>query len=173
MKEYINIDDVAKRAAKEAIKEFQKQELKRQRKQIYHNVDTLLKNYNSFKEHYNNAISNIEDIEIEAAALEIEDFMQGSDKAEIFISSIKKSKLRTGIMIQHIEVALEILKNGCKRKGKFELDKYYILEGVYLKEMTFVQLSENFNCSEMTIRRWKNEMINQLGVLLFGVDAMC
>ncbi|WP_241428215.1 helix-turn-helix domain-containing protein [Clostridium sp. DJ247] len=38
--------------------------------------------------------------------------------------------------------------------------------------MTYEEIAETLNCGVNTPRRWINEMINELGVLLFGIDGL-
>jgi hypothetical protein len=33
-------------------------------------------------------------------------------------------------------------------------------------------VNEGLNCSEASVRQWKNEMIDELSILLFGFDGL-
>jgi hypothetical protein len=164
----INIEEMINKAAKQAIKEYDQEKREEARKKVFHNTGLLLKNYNSLMEHYKNAIdtvdiSRIDDqIETEIEELESED--------ELFIRSIRKSKFRTFIMLSHIDMALGELKNEMEHKHQSE--KYNTLKMYYIQEKTFEEIAEQLNCSVITARRWKNEMIGELSIFLFGIDGM-
>ena len=99
MKTSVNIDKLISRVTKEAIKEYDKEQRSKQKKNVYHNTRLLLKHYKDLKEH--------------------------SEKA-----------------------------------------KFYI-EGV-----PYEQIVKHFNCGVNTPRRWMNEMIKELSILLFGIDGL-
>ena len=41
----------------------------------------------------------------------------------------------------------------------------------YIDEKNYEEISEELKCSVITPRRWINEMIDELRVLLFGIDS--
>ena len=59
----INIDEVIFKATKEAIKEFNKERIEKDKKKVFHNTKLLLKHYNDLKEHVNNAIDDANKLE--------------------------------------------------------------------------------------------------------------
>ncbi len=158
------IDRAAKKAAAEAIKEIKVKEKEEKKKYKLHNTWLLLKNYNELVSNVNNSIDEISQLENDRI-----DF--GSlDEEELFIMSIKKSKAKTLIMIAHIDRAMKTLKENQKKKGTVE--KYEVLEKFYLKEFKYDELVEQYSCGVNTPRRWMNEMIDELSVLLFGIDGL-
>ncbi|RXI46529.1 hypothetical protein DP145_06810 [Clostridium tetani] len=164
MKNSINIDEVINKATKNAIKEYDKEKRMEQRKKIFHNTKLLLKHYNDLKSHVQNAIADIKQLEGDL------DELGDLERDELYILSIKKSKSKTLIMIAHIDMAMDLLK---KRQYKLcSIEKYHALEKYYFKEMTFEEVAESLNCGVVTARRWINEMINELSILLFGIDGM-
>ncbi len=158
------IDRAAKKAAAETIKEIKVKEKEAKKKYKLHNTWLLLKNYNDLVSNVNNSIDEISQLEDDRI-----DF--GSfDEDELFIMSIKKSKAKTLIMIAHIDKAMEILKENQIKRGTVE--KYEVLEKFYLKEFKYDELVEQYSCGVNTPRRWMNEMIDELSVLLFGIDGL-
>jgi DNA-binding transcriptional regulator LsrR (DeoR family) len=124
----------------------------------------LLSHYNDLKQHVENAIDDAK--QLETNLIEIGEI----EREELYILSIKKSKTKTLIMIAHIDMALEILK---QRQYKLcSPEKYTALEMFYIDEMTYEEIVERLNCGERTARRWINEMIEELSVYIFGVDAL-
>jgi len=73
-------------------------------------------------------------------------------------------------MIANIDIAMEILEE--KQKNACTYEKYQAIEKYYIKGLTYEDIAIQLHCSVMTARRWVNEMINQLGVLLFGIDGL-
>lgn len=168
MKNQINIDEIADKAAdkaaKKAIKEFDKEKRQEQRKKVFHNTRLLLKHYNDLKQHVDNAIDDVKRLETDS--IEIDDL----DRDELYILSIKRSKSKTLIMIAHIDMAMDILKQ--KQYKLCSVEKYDALEKFFIKELSFEEISEKLNCNERTARRWVNEMIDELSILLFGIDGI-
>jgi hypothetical protein len=164
MRGQINIEETINKATKQAIKEYDKERMEDQRKKVFHNTKLLLSHYNDLKQHVENAIDDARQLETDLIKIgEIE-------RDELYIFSIKKSKTKTLIMIAHIDIALEILK---QRQYKLcSVEKYTALEMFYINEMTYEEIVEKLNCGERTARRWINEMIEELSVYIFGVDAL-
>lgn len=162
-----NIDDVIKRTVAETLKEYDYKKKQDLRKNVFHNTELLLKNYNSLTEHYKNAVDSISVESVEDNIAEIVDDIECED--ELFIKSIRRSKFRTLIMITHIDCSLKELKAEMTKKNLRE--KYEVLDLKFLKEMGYDEIAVRLNCSEMTVRRWKNEMINELSTYLWGIDG--
>jgi len=168
MRQSANFDDVIKKAVTEAIKEFDIKKQEDAKTKILHNTRLLLSNYNSLSRHYEEAVDNLDYIELNEEDENSCESIESNDK--LFILSIRRSKFRTMIMVTHIKTALKALKEDCIRKN--QLNKYNVLEMHYLQNVPFNQISVESNCSEITARRWKNEMVQDLGVYLFGIDAL-
>lgn len=161
--EEINIDEIIKRATKEAIKEYSKEIRKEQKNKISHNTWLLMKNYNSLKEHMEKGIDSLK------FALVNGDYDELTED-EVYILSIKQSKAKTLIMIAHIDIAIETLKEKQYKASCHE--KYRAFEKYFFDNETYEDIAEELNGSSMTIRRWINEMIKQLSVLIFGLDGL-
>lgn len=160
----VNIDEVIKSAAKEAVKEYDKELKEKQKKTVFHNTRLLLKHYNDLKSHLNKAIDDIS--KLDGDLLELGHL----DMDELYILSIKRSKVKTLIMIAHIDMAMEALKQ--KEIKLCSMEKYEALRMFYIDEVSYDEIVKHFNCGVNTPRRWMNEMINELSILLFGVDGM-
>ena len=168
MRSSVNYDQVIKKAVTEAIKEFDIKKHEEAKTKILHNTRLLLSNYNNLSKHYEEAVDNLDYIELDEEGNSSCESIEANDK--LFILSIRRSKFRTMIMVAHIQTALKILKDDCIRKN--QLIKYDVLEKHYLQNVPFNQIAVESNCSEITARRWKNEMVQDLGVYLFGIDAL-
>jgi len=153
-----------KKLIRETIAEYMEQLQGGKKSKAYHNTELLMKNYNVLKQHSENAIYELKE--------DVEGFEFNMDFDEPYIQSILKSKIRTTIMLQHIDMALETLEYNCTIHGKAEIDKYGALIGVYISKKTYEQLAEDYGCTPLTIRRRKNEMLRVLSILLFGTDGL-
>lgn len=125
-----------------------------------------MKNYKSLKEYYENAKDNIHDVEKDI--MEFKDI----DDFELYIKSIMRSKARTLIMITHIDSTRQVLEEKLSKND--EVYKFKVIKSIYIDEkpMTFEELAENYSCNPRTIRRWFNEIIRELSILLFGIGAL-
>jgi len=164
----VNVQEIAKTAAREALTDFKEAERQRNKRTRYHNTELLLKNYLNLLDHYENSKDRASDI------FKLEDL----EADEVIISAIKRSRMRTLTILAHVEYCLDTLKDRMTNKGQPE--KYEVIDRLYLdKARRDIERGElisdiaiELNCSEPSIRRWKNEMINELSILLFGVDGL-
>lgn len=166
-KSKVNINEISKTAAREALREFKEEERQRVKRTRYHNTELLLKNYLSLLDHYENSKDRASDI------MDLDD-----DMDEVIVKAIKRSRIRTAIMITQVESCLKILKLRMSAKGQQE--KYEVIHRLYLDKarryMPFGELimvvAEELHCGKDSIYRWKKEMITELSILLFGVDGI-
>ena len=148
-------EEIAVEAAMEALNRHEKQVQRNKRVKIFQNTKKLMENYNRICQSVEEGISDISEVETEE---------------EILINSILKSKLRSIVMIAHIDKCLKLLENEQIRKNTHE--KYLAFTYFYLDGMSHESIGEVLNCAEKTSRRWITELTQLLGVYLFGSDAL-
>ena len=149
-------------------KAIEKYETKKKRKfqeRIFRNTKLLMENYNDFKNHIDYSVSDINDLQ---AIVKLD--LKENHCDELFILSIKQSKMKTLIMTTHIENAMEILEIEQKREGTIE--HYRALEMYYIEKKTYEQISEELDTGINTPKRWIKQMLDRLGILLFGIDGL-
>lgn len=169
----VNIQEIARAAAVEALKLQKNEERMRIRKNRFHNTELLLKHYLGLVQHFENAQDRASEEDL-LEAFNIED----TDKEDIIIQSIRRSRIRTKVMIRQIEICLEILR--VKMIAKSQPERYAVIQKLYLEpSKTSIPWNERVQivaaeipCGEASVRRWKNDMINELSILLFGVDGL-
>lgn len=61
------------------------------------------------------------------------------------------------------ELKAEMMKR--EQRYKFDVIKSLLLDG-----KTYEAVAEELNCSEASVRHWKNKMVDELSIMLFGVD---
>lgn len=158
---------------KEALKEFKVEEIEKGRKRALHNTKLLLRNYNSLKAHVEKSICSLNDIEKERLE-ELEEmelaWYEEEKEDEVYLSSIRRSRVRTLLMISHVEKALKELKEKTLRDNMYE--HYRALEMYYIEEKSYEKIQEELTCSKNTPLRWINSMVRELSVLLFGLDGI-
>ncbi len=152
-----------KELIKEVLKEISEQERQTNKRKVFRNTELLMKNYNVLKQHSENAVYSFTQSITDIEPLTFEN---------LYIEAILKSKIRTTIMVQHIDMALEMLHKNSMDKGKQEENKYNAMIDNFVTGETFEELAEKYNCTPLTVRRWKNDMLRNLGILLFGVDGL-
>jgi len=162
--------DIARSAAVEAVKIVKEEERQRNKRTRYHNTELLLKNYLNLLDHHENAKAKASDImNLEEIDLDVDD---------VIIQSIKRSRVRTLIMITQIETCLDILR--LRQASKNQSEKYEVIYCLYLDKARrdlergelIAAVAQELNCGAATVHRWKNEMVRELSILLFGVDGL-
>lgn len=157
------VEDIAKRAAKEALMEYVRESKEAAKKEVRKKTKKLMANYNSIKAHVEEGVS-------EAMEMEIDFVREDLDEDDLYIMSIRRSRIRSMIMMSHIDKCLDLLKAEQKRRGTPE--KYEIYNGHYIKERTYEELAESFHCSERTAMRCVSELDDMISVLLFGMEGI-
>lgn len=160
----IEAEKIARKAAKEAIAEVKKEERQKKKIKIFQNTKVLMENYRRMVQSVEEGVSDLSSLTT--------DSIEGldDDNANVFIESIVKSKLRSLVMLAHIDKCLKLLENEAYRKNT--LEKYLAFKYFYIDGMTHENISEVLNCTDRTSRRWVSELTVNLGVYLFGVDAL-
>ena len=143
--------------------------LKRDRR--LRNTALLLRNYINLKEHFNNAIytnSQIEDEDPIEILMECDSFEE-----DLYINSIKRTHTRTKIIVNHIETILDFYKyRAFKSKDESAERRYEVIELLYMEGKTYEEVAEELGYSEKTISRDRKRAIEELSVLLFGIDGL-
>lgn len=171
----IDMKQVLKEAALEALREFRKEERVKVRKGRLRNTRLLMDNYLNLVEHYDSIKSSADEV---IASIEEGIDFENADNQDIIIQSIKRTKLRTKVMIRQIETVVSMLKEDMKAKQ--EEEKYNVIEILYmeeaLKDMKFQkkveEAADRLNCGDSTVRRYNNEMLDKLAIKLFGIDGL-
>lgn len=144
------------------------------------NTRLLLKNYRSFVEHCDNAkylIENPIKKEIEKDSLKVQlfdDFYNLQDDAYI-VSSILKSKEKTRIILDHINLCLDFFQaKALKTNNQEMIRRYNVISDLYIKEnpMTYEEIAETEHISQKTVNRDRKKAIEELSVLIFGIDGL-
>lgn len=160
----VTAEQLAKTVALETVREYEKSQKKNRRVKVFRNAKKLMENYNRICQSVQEGVSELSDVD---DGEELEEL----SAEDIYINSIIKSKLRSIVMIAHIDKCLGLLEEEMIRKGTHE--KYLAFKYYYLDDMTPESIAEILgSCSERSIWRWVSELTNILCVYLFGADAI-
>ena len=144
------------------------------------NTRLLLKNYRSFVDHCDNAkylVENPIKKEIEKDNLKVQlfdDFYNLQDDAYI-VASILKSKEKTRIILDHINLCLDFFQaKAIKTNNQEMIRRYNVISDLYINEtpMTYEEIAEIEHISQKTVNRDRKKAIEELSVLIFGIDGL-
>lgn len=156
MSKLSEIEVLVKQAAVQALKDFRADEKKREKKAILHNTELMLRNYLELKDFFENCAES--------------DYIADE---EIVVGSLRRDKAVSRILYHHINTRIKDIR----RK---EPKKLVVLDILYLDPLyqntdwkdKLIELEEKHGIIERTAYRWKNELIENLGVKLFGADGL-
>lgn len=168
----VNIHEIATAAAVEALKLQKNDERDRARKNRFHNTELLLKKYLNLIKHLELAQDKVSDDDLKEYNFE------ESDMEDVIIYAIRRGRIRTLIMVMQVEISLTALREKMIDKGQVE--KYAVIEKLYLDPVKSLMswkervqaIAAELHCGEASVYRWKNDMIEELSVMIFGVDGL-
>ncbi|MFV0517233.1 MAG: hypothetical protein ACK5MV_07545 [Aminipila sp.] len=172
---------VAESAAKTAIKMLKDEERKGKKKRAFQNTNLLLEHYLELKDFCNNVVYESAPMAVDDENYRIFEIIDEVTGETVSVRSLKRSKEVTLIMLNHIDAALEVLKEKCELSNKDDMmDKYTVIDMLHLnpalQELDWIDrlgtVSDELGKSEKTIRRWRNEMVNTLGIYIFGAEGL-
>lgn len=135
-----------------------------QRNQILHNTRILMEQYIEMRKHCENAVSESDDLD------SVEFAIFKSDNENTYMESVRRSKLKTAMMLTNIDRAMDEIKEEYEKKGM--LYKYEAFRMHYVDGMSYEEVAEVQNCGKNTPARWSKEIIRKMSVKLFGVEGV-
>jgi hypothetical protein len=172
------MEEMASAAAKEAVREWKEQERKAKKKKAFQNTNLLLEHYLDLKDFCENAVFQDDPIAIDEHQQKIYKILDEVSGEEVTVRSIRRSREITLIMLSHVDTALELLRLKCEKTDT--LDKYTVIDMLHVdpsfQEQEWSErigtVALELDKAEITIRRWRSDMVNQLGIFLFGLDGL-
>jgi hypothetical protein len=152
-------EGLIQKAARAAVAEYRKQEEKDKKLNKYHNTFTLMKCYRDAAFHIENAVSDGTQLELEGMT---------DEQQRTYLESVRRSRFKTLIMTAHIDKAVEEIEHRRKTAGR-EIE-YRAFELYFMQGMDYAQIAEKLDTGKNTPRRWVTAIINELSVLLWGID---
>ncbi|QRG66941.1 hypothetical protein [Brevibacillus choshinensis] len=159
------------RAAVQAAMEFQEKEKQKQqtnRDRRLRNIKLLLKNYRNFKKHCDTRGIELDNMDDTWMLKEL-----GAE--ELALDSIKRSKVRTKLMVKFIDRMIAVYRIMCEQSGREE-DKriYQSIKLLYLDEerSTAKEIAICHKTDTRTVYRDVDKACEALASLIFGVDSI-
>ena len=121
-----------------------------------------MEEYIEMKRHIESAVSEEEELKEEQY-----DVFRGEGT---HLGSVRRSKMKTAMMIANIDRAMEELRAEYETKEmvyKYDAFKMHYIDGVSYEEIADIQ-----NCGKNTPSRWSKELIRKMSVKLFGIDGV-
>lgn len=152
-------------AAKTAIKELRKEEAKEKKKNKYHDTFSLMRCYRDAAFHIENAIS-------EGAQLELEGMTE--EQQEVYLRSVRRTRFKTLLMTANIDKVIDEMAKRRAAAGR-EIE-YMVFDMYFMQGMTYEQIIEQIEkdkgekLGKNTPRRWVTGIINEMSVLLWGLE---
>lgn len=132
---------------------------KRDKKEKYHNTFTLMKCYRDAVFHIENAISDGQQLELKGMT---------DEQQRTYLESIRRTRFKTLIMTAHIDKAVEEIERRREAAGRGV--EYKAFEMYFMQGMDYAEIAEELDTGKNTPRRWVTGIINELSVLLWGID---
>lgn len=154
---------VVKELAKEVSEEALFNMVNKGKDRRFRNTKLLMKNYKNLKQH---TLSEKDEIKILYADMD-EDYIKVD---YMWLESIIKSKGKTIQMLKYIDEQLDYLKKKYKENKQYE--KYRVFELLTIEGKSIIEIQGETGCGKNSPSTWSNEIIKELSVLLWGVDAL-
>lgn len=167
---YITVTDeelkaMLQAAARTAIKELRKEEAKEKKKNKYHDTFSLMRCYRDATFHIENAIS-------EGAQLELEGMTE--EQQEVYLRSVRRTRFKTLLMTANIDKVIDEMRKRREAAGREQ--EYVVFDMYFMQGMTYEQIIEQVEkdsgekLGKNTPRRWVTGIINEMSVLLWGLE---
>lgn len=169
--------DYGAKAAVKAVERERKKFREQQYDRRYHNTKLLLQNYRHLNEHFKNAIFEIEQAEeYDETFVDIMEIMtsRGYDD-DLYVESIKKSAVRTKIIMTHVNRMLDVYGIMCERSSREDDKRHYrILKALYLDEKptTAQAVAEREHIDKRTVYKDIDAAAACLTTLLYGISGI-
>lgn len=156
-----DIHSLALESAREAIKEYKKEEIITKKKDRYHDTYALMKIYRDVAIHIEKSICDGDQLP-----------MEGMTEAQrrIYIQSIRCSKIKSMLMTSHIDAMVNEIYRRRKQDGR-EIE-YKAFELYFFEGKSYEQISEELQCGASSPRRWVSGILRELSPLLWGYEAL-
>ena len=144
---------------KAGLTELKRQEKQERKKEKYHNTFTLMKCYRDAVFHIENAISDGQQLKLKGMT---------DEQQRTYLESIRRTRFKTLIMTAHIDKAVEEIERRREAAGRGV--EYKAFEMYFMQGMDYAEIAEELDTGKNTPRRWVTGIINELSVLLWGID---
>jgi hypothetical protein len=176
----MDYEEAVKIGIREGIKYIKEQEYYKTKKRYdrrLRNTRLLLKHYRDLKVHDGLVDRSISSIYKENA-IDILDDVESVDDEEQYIQAVSRTKIRTAIIVRHINKSLEYYKVVCLKGGDIKKRRYSIIKYMYIDPVennmvpTYEEAATHFDIIVKTVGRDIRAAIEDLSILFFGIDGL-
>lgn len=153
------LQSMIEEAAKKGVKEYAAEQKKKTKKNKFHDTYALMKCYRDLVFHIDNAVS-------EGSQMAADDY--ASEQEEMYLRSIRRTRFRTMVAKAHIDTMLEEMKRRREEQGR-EIE-YKAFEMYFMEGVDYPQIANELETGVNTPRRWINNILKEMAVLLWGID---
>ncbi|HBJ1646501.1 hypothetical protein FDC58_17670 [Clostridium botulinum] len=159
----INMDKIIEKT----IEKYEKKKEKQRKESGFKLTEKLMNCYSRLKKNIKYGIATMEDLQ---KVVDID--LQTNNCDDLFILSILQSKMRTEIMMTHIQVALKLLEEEQYKEGTSY--KYKAFEMHYVDEETksYEYICGELGCGKNSPSLWCKEMMGKLSEYLWGIEGI-
>lgn len=179
-KKLIEYDEAVKIGIREGIKYVKEQEYFKTKKRYdrrLRNTRLLLKHYRTLKAHNRIADSSTNKV-YEENSVDVLDDIEAIDDEEQYVQALSRTKIRTLIIIGHINKAMRYYKAICESEDNIKKRRYKIIKYMYIDSRkddiipAYEDVAEKFGLNIKTVGRDVRAAIEDLAILFFGVDGI-
>lgn len=176
----MDYEEAVKIGIREGIKYIKEQEYYKTKKRYdrrLRNTRLLLKHYRNLKVHDGLANRSLSSIR-EENAIDVLDNVESIDDEEQYVQAISRTKIRTAIIVGHINKSMGYYKAICKKDGNIKKRRYDIIRYMYIDPIennmvpTYEEAAKHFDVTVKTIGRDIRAAIEDLSILFFGIDGI-
>jgi len=176
----ISYEDAVKIGIREGIKYVKDQEYYKTTKRYdrrLRNTRLLLKHYRTLKAHNKIADSSINSVYGENA-VDVLDDIEAIDDEEQYVQALGRTRIRTLIIIGHINKAMKYYKAICESEDNIKRRRYDIIKYAYINPIkddivpAYEEIAEHFKLNIKTVGRDVRLAIEDLSILFFGIDGI-
>lgn len=155
--------EIIETAVKTALALEREQARQQQRGKVLYNTRVLMETYRDMRRYIETAIS-------ESEELTDEEFLPLKTAEGAHLESVRRTKLRTALMISNIDRAMNELKAEQEAAGAGY--KYRAFAMHYIDGKSFEAIADEMNTGKNTPARWSKDMLRRMSIKLFGVDGI-
>lgn len=155
-------EEIIDAAVKRALAAEKAQIRQQERGKVLYNTRVLMESYREMRRHVEKAISEVEEMDIEE--------FQPLKTENTHLESVRRTKLRTALMIANIDRAMAEVETEQEEAGTSY--KYEAFRAHYIDGKTFEEVADALNCGKNTPARWSKDIMRRMSVKLFGVDGI-
>lgn len=166
----------AETGAKAALEKLNKERLEEQKQhkdRRYRNTKLLLENYRDFKAYSKNAVYSAQHSEDVVKVLDL--MWDPHNQSEVTIESIKRSAVKTQIIMTHINSMLKVYEDISNASSDpADMRKYNILIDRYIADeiISVEKIADKYYVDTRTVFRDLAEALTRMEKLLFGMDMI-